>query len=367
MGWIDRRYAATLDKTLMAAMLALSLIGIVTIHSASITYGSVSYDLSQWRALAVGLAAMLIVLLLPYTRLVALAPLFYGLLLVCLVAVLYMPAEAGVHRWLRLGPIGFQPSEFAKVGVVLMLARSLQETRQHRLSFLLILIAVLLVALPGLLILKEPSLGTAAVLGPILVGLLFICGLSWKLLVGCGLAGVAGVLVVYSFFLEKLLKPYQIARIRAFLEGTSYQVVQSRIGIGSGGLFGKGYLHSTQARLNFVPEHHTDFIFSVFAEEWGFAGCLLLFGIYLVLIWRGLMAAREATRMSGTILAAGCTLIVATQLIVNVAMVVGLLPVTGLPLPFLTYGGSNTVMTMIALGLILNVGMRRFEEYGSTY
>jgi rod shape determining protein RodA len=215
---------------------------------------------------------------------------------------------------------------------------------------------------PFILIIKQPDLGTALLLFPVLIALLVAAGMRLKLLGGLGLAGVAALPVVWF-----AMKEYQRERILVFLDpfrdpqGSAYNVIQAKIAIGSGQLLGKGMAGATQSRLAFLPERHTDFVFAVFAETWGFVGCLVLLTCYAVLLLRGFDIAASAREPVGRLLALGATVLLATQILVNVGMVSGLMPVVGVPLPLMSYGGSSMLVSLVSLGLLLSVRMRQFQ------
>ncbi len=269
---------------------------------------------------------------------------------------------SGSQRWLSLGPISFQPSELAKIAIVLVLAKFFSErggNREYRLRDLWL--PFVLTAIPCFLILKEPDLGTALFLGMISISVVLIAKVYWKSL----------VIFVGSFFLATPLiwfglKEYQQRRVLSFLSpdmdplGAGYHVNQSKIAIGSGQFWGKGFLKGTQTRLHFLPEQHTDFAFSVLAEEWGLVGSAVLLLIYLFIILWGLNIAKSSKDRFGSIVAVGIVTIVFWQVVINVGMVTGLLPVVGIPLLLFSYGGSSLISTMAAMGILMNISMRRF-------
>lgn len=274
---------------------------------------------------------------------------------------------AGTQGWFRIGPVGIQPAEFAKIGVVITLARHLE--KKDHLDELVDLISPLLhVGIPMLLILKQPDFGTAMVFVGVLFGMLFMAGACPRHLgimagIGLGVFGVAAFLSIKG--IVPILAPHQIGRILVFFDpysdrtGAGWNVIQSMIAIGSGGLFGKGLFKGTQAQLNFLPAHHTDFIFSVVGEELGFLGAFGLLALYLLLLWRGLKILVLAKDDFGANLAAGIVSMLLFHLVINIGMTLGVMPVTGIPLPFVSYGGSSLLTNMAGIGLLLNVYMRR--------
>jgi len=322
-----------------------------------------------WFVLALFVGAIL--LKVNYKIWLELAYPLYGLTLFLLFLVLVAGVtKLGAQRWIGFGNMVFQPSEFSKFVVILMLARYLGQRESgcgRDLSWQggvlwrkELAVSFLIVGVPFLLIVKQPDLGTALILFPILFAMLYVWGVRlWTLLSIFVIAGVS------SPFLWHFLKDYQKRRILVFLNpnidplGAGYTVIQSRIAIGSGRLFGKGWLAGTQNQLNFLPERHTDFIFSVVGEEWGFAGAVLLLVLYFILIWRAYLCAQRTTTLSGRLLACGIIVMFTFQVVINISMTMGVVPVVGLPLPLISYGGSSLLTTMGCVALLLNIGMKR--------
>jgi rod shape determining protein RodA len=278
-----------------------------------------------------------------------------------LVVLVMGKAGLGAHRWLRIGPITFQPSEFMKLSLVLFLARYFDDRREllHQPRTMLVPAGLTLVCF--LLVLKQPDLGTALLLFFNATAIMLLLGLRWRYFIPLGITGGVLAPILWTF-----LKDYQRRRLLVFLNpdldplGASYHIAQSKIAVGSGGAFGKGWLAASQSQLNFLPMNHTDFLFAVLAEQWGFLGALVVLILYVYLITRGFQIASDATDFFGSVLAAGITCMLAIQAAINVSMVLGMLPVVGVPLPLLSYGGSSMLVTMLSLGLVLNVHMRRF-------
>jgi len=263
-----------------------------------------------------------------------------------------------------MGSIFVQPSEFVKYTLVLYLAYHFNESRRiGNLGVKALAWPFVAALVPFALILKQPDLGTAILLMFVFMPVVFLVGIRLKVILFTTILGFISIPFAWLF----LLKPYQRNRFVTFFNpeldplGKGYQIIQSKIAIGSGQFWGKGYLKGTQARLNFLPARHTDFIFSVFTEEWGFFGGVVLVGLYLFLILWCLRHVGKTKDRSGTILTLGITSILAAQIIVNIGMVLGLLPIVGMPLPFMSYGGSALLSQMIGIGLILNVRMRRYD------
>ncbi|MEM8930837.1 MAG: rod shape-determining protein RodA [Acidobacteriota bacterium] len=358
---IRRRFGLVDWRPLLAA-LALAAIGVVTIASAASEWDG-SYARRQLVWVVLGTIALLVVLRFDYRRLVDQAPLFYGIGLALLVLVLFVgEVRGGAKSWLAIGPFGGQPSEAAKLATALMLARYLSAVRQAHLDLRQLLGAGLIVAVPMVLIALERDLGGAAMYVPMLAGAVLVAGVRWRVLVVAGLLGLVFAAGFWSF----AMKPYQRARIVSFLSpdadplGAGYQVRQSKIAVGSGQWAGRGYGEGTQSRLRFLPERHTDFIMAVLAEEWGFFGVatvLLLYAVYLSGAAR--IASRSRDR-AGILIVVALVSTLAFHALYNASMVIGLLPITGIPMPFLSYGGSFTLMTFIATGFVINVDLRRY-------
>jgi rod shape determining protein RodA len=307
-----------------------------------------------------------VVTLLDYRLMRAYAPILYGLACIGLLAVLSPLGDTinGSHSWIVLGG-GFQiqPSEFAKVGLVVLLAMLLGEPRDGEVGpgRRDILWALGLAGLPMALIMLQPDLGTTLVFAAVITGMLAVSG-ARKIWV-VGLLG-SGLAVAFSAWFFGLLKPYQVARFTAFANpaadprGAGYNAQQARIAVGSGGIFGKGLFHGDQTTGHFVPEQQTDFIFTVAGEELGFLGAAVIMLLLALLLWRGLRIAIQAADMFGALMATGAVCWLAFQTFENVGMCVGIMPITGLPLPFMSYGGSATFANMIALGLLQAVHIR---------
>jgi rod shape determining protein RodA len=269
---------------------------------------------------------------------------------------------SGARRWIHVGPLTVQPSELFKLIFIITLAWALTSARGERLSRVALVGTFVLLGVPFFLVVKQPDLGTALVLVPVLGATLVGLGLRMKVLGGLALGSVA--LMPLAWF---VLKPYQRDRLLVYLDpfrdplGTAYNVIQAKIAIGSGQLLGKGIGGATQSRLAFLPERHTDFIFAVFAEMWGFLGCLVLIVAYALLVLRGFEIAAGTRETRGRILALGVTSVFAVQILINIGMVTGLLPIVGIPLPLMSYGGSSMVVSLTALGLLISIRMRQFH------
>ena len=361
---LDRRLLQNINWWLILVALALSITGIAAIYAATFTtapQGGVPYR-SQLKWLALGVLAMAVGMSINYNRLLKAAYVVHLAAIVVLLGVLlFAEPRAGVNRWLDLGLFRLQPSEFAKITSVLALVRLFSSEQLGHRPWLQILVGLALVGVPVALIVKQPDFGTAIMLFIPFLVLAFVAQQRLKPLMFAILAGLLSL--VRGWF---LLRDYQRSRIVAFIDpgydelGSGYQAIQSKIAVGSGGVLGKGFCRSTQVRLQFLPAQHTDFVFSVHAEERGFLGSVLVVLLFLALVGIALSIARRAKDRTGLLLVVGCTSLIAGQFLVNVGMVVGLLPITGLPLPFMSYGGSSMLALFTMLGLIQSVQMRRF-------
>jgi rod shape determining protein RodA len=356
------RHLASIRWGMLVAALALAAIGLATVHSASSAM-PVDYLPRQAAWLGVGMVLLLIGLLVDYRILLSLSLPAYLVALAALAVILATGHVAGGARsWIRLGTFGGQPSEFAKLVTALLLARALGDVGPRYLSGRQLALATLIVGVPMGLIVVQPDLGGAAMFVPILAGVLLVGGIRPRTL-GIGLLSL--VLLggaVWSFG----MKPYQRDRVITFLQperdplGTGYQVRQSKIAVGSGQLAGKGYQQGTQSKLRFLPARHTDFIFSVLAEEWGFAGVATTLALFAFFLWNGAQVAMRARDRAGILLVVGLLAPLTFHIVYNCAMVIGLVPITGIPLPFVSYGGSFSLYCLAATGIILGVDFRRY-------
>jgi rod shape determining protein RodA len=338
-GGIDRRLVYNVDWVLVGAALVLTLVG-------------------------VGTLGLVVAATVDYRRLADRAMLLYALSAVSLVYVLrFGPLKAGTRRWIEVGGFQLQPSELVKIAAAVFVAKIFSEYRQETLGLRDVALPGAAVGLLAVLIVREPDLGTAACLVPLFLAVAFLAGLRMRAVVG-----LAAVMVLAAALTWPFLRDYQKTRIYTFLDpsldprGAGYQKIQSQIAVGSGGLVGRGFLEGSQAQLGYLPARHTDFIFSVLAEEAGFIGVVVVLSLYLFVLWRMLETARLARDRLGAFLVAGITASFAFQVVYNVAMVAGLVPVKGLPLPLMSYGGSSVVSSLMGIGLVLSVRMRRFAN-----
>jgi rod shape determining protein RodA len=351
------------DWLLIGAVLCICAIGLTMIYSATGGAGRIYW--TQVYALGLGLIGMAVAATIDYRSLADKSHWIYLAMMILLVAVLFIGSvRGGSRRWIDLGFFNLQPSEFAKAVLALMLAKMLGEERRPALTNNDLFIAAILTAVPFLIILRQPDLGTAATLLPILLVVAFVAGMPMKYVYVGVVVAVLTAPVAYKFALQD----YQRERISTFLDpasdpkGAGYQQIQARITVGSGGVRGKGFMQGTQGQLRFLPVAHNDFIFSVLAEEHGFAGVVVTLGLYLFVILRSLESARLAKDRLGAYLVLGVLASFTFQVIYNITMSAGLAPVKGLTLPLLSYGGSSMIATLAGFGLILNVRMRRFTN-----
>ncbi len=361
-----------IDWLLMVVPVIITVLGIMTIYSATrpvIEAYQPRFYLKQTLWLLISFAAMIGTLTFDYKRLFRSAHYLYGLGVILLLITIFIGHEGmGAQRWIRLGPLSFQPSEIFRILLIIGASRFLI-TQPSPLRWSSLLIYALLYGLmPFYFLYKQPDLGTALILLFISAILALVRGIGRRQLAIC-LIGIILFLPVGGRMIWSGLKDYQKNRIVAFMDpsvdprGIGYQIEQSKITIGSGKLLGKGYLKGTQGPFRFLPEKHTDFIFAVFAEEWGFIGSLVLLLLYGIIIIRGLETAYYAKDLFGTFLAIAISTVFLFYLFVNVGMTMGLLPVVGIPLPFFSYGGTALLSNFISVGLLINVRMRRFELF----
>lgn len=398
-----------IDRPIIVCVLLLAFAGLMAIYSATsspATAAAIQNSFSKqiiWFLMGAMIASAVVLTPIKYIR--SSAYWLYGVCLVLLVLVLFVGGGKGVHRWFIIGSIYLQPAEVAKIATLLALARYLSDETRDLKSLKDIGVCFALVLVPTALILKEPDLGTAIVVVSLLLPVLFWAGLSPFIVFlvvspvltvisafnvftfGAVMVSIVVVLVLSKRSVPVLLtifilnvsvgaltpnlwnglKDYQKTRILTFVglqedpRGTGYQVAQSQVAIGSGGFWGKGWTRGTQTKLRFLPEQHTDFIFAVIGEEFGFWGVMIVLSTFFVLFWRALGIAVSAKNKFLVLMVVGCVTVLGVHVIVNTGMTVGIMPVTGIPLPFLSYGGSSLWMSMTLIGLILNAGARRFQ------
>lgn len=359
----ERRLYHHIDWALVAALGALCAIGLAMIYST--TGGPTRVYVTQFYGILFGIVACVVCLSVDYRSLADKSHFVYGAVLVLLVYVLVFGAvRGGSRRWIDLGLFNLQPSEFAKAAVALVLAKYFGESRRSGLTRADLVIGGVLTAIPLFIISRQPDLGTAVTLLPVFLVIAFVAGLPMRIFAVLAIVGVLAAPVAWRFALQD----YQKERISTFLDpaqdakGAGYQQIQARITVGSGGVWGKGFAKGTQGQLRFLPVAHNDFIFSVLAEEQGFAGVTVALGLYLFVILRAIEAARLAKDRLGAYLVLGVLAAFTFQVVYNITMSAGLAPVKGLTLPLMSYGGSSMIATLAGFGLILNVRMRRFTN-----
>ncbi|MGD0295284.1 MAG: rod shape-determining protein RodA [Terracidiphilus sp.] len=362
------------DWPLLGMVLVLCALSVFEVYSTTLhtkfsptlqSHWYAAFHIKQLLWIIGGLASMFLFSKIDYHRLLDWAYWAYGLGLAALVAVRLVGVTVlHARRWVRIGPFHFQPSEWVKLILILAVARYFANLGGRRLTWLDIFKSFLLVGVPLVLVLKQPDLGTALTYTPILAAGLFLGGINIRqavVLVICGVALAAGV-----WTSGKFLEPYQKARLTSFInpdsdpKGTGYQLRQSLIAVGSGGVWGKGIAKGSQTQGDFLPIPHADFIFAAFGEEHGFVGALFVLLLYFFILMRLIQNAQTAADLSGSLIIMGVVAVLTFQIAVNVGMVIGFMPVTGIPLPLMSYGGSSVLFTFLALGAAMNVRMRRF-------
>ena len=361
-----KRFLKRLDYPLLFATLAIIIYSLIIISSATHINNPTEerfYFVQRQGIFAlvnIGLAAFF--LQFDYRGIQQYGQKLYIFNLIMLVAVMAFGTTAlGAQRWLALGPIMLQPSEFSKLIIIICMAAML-ESRMGTLNSLRDLLPIAVyIGIPFILVLKQPDLGTSLVFMAIFFGMVIACGIRWRILIGIIFTGIASFPILWNY----VLKEYQKTRLYVFIDpnidplGSGYHIIQSKIAIGSGLLFGKGLFEGTQSQLNFLPENHTDFIFAVVGEELGFIGATILLLLYLIIMMRGIKIAKEAGDMFGRLLAVGITSMLAFHVLINVGMTTGIMPVTGIPLPFMSYGVSALTTDIFAVAILLNINMRK--------
>ena len=361
----DRPRIQDFDWTLLAIVGAISLVGVLEIYSSTHASAMAGMQWKQLMWIGIGIVGMLVMSRIDYHTLLDQAPVLYIVGLGSLLVVLAMGySRLGAKRWIAVGGMNFQVSEIIKLIIIIALARYLSEVRTDHLSLRDLAKIFLLTIVPVGLILMQPDLGTAMVLVPVAVVGAFLAGIQWKH-AAVGLLALM-IAIPVGWGMRTHLKPYQQQRIQTFLHpeqdqrGAGYQILQSEIAVGSGGFWGKGFGKGSQNQLGFVPVRYSDFILAALAEEQGFIGVCVVLLLYLGLILRLVDNAQKAKDKAGMFVVMGVTAILAFHVLVNSSMVIGYMPVTGIPLPLMSYGGSATAFVFLALGLVMNVRMRRF-------
>ncbi|MCZ6727534.1 MAG: rod shape-determining protein RodA [Acidobacteria bacterium] len=356
------RHLAGVRWVLLVAALALAGLGLATVHSASSEL-SLDYLPRQAVWVGVGILALALTFSIDYQTLSKFSLPIYIVGLVILTAVLFLgTVRGGARSWFGFGSFGLQPSEFAKLSTAVLLARYLASTNRRYLRLRQIAIACGIAGLPMALVVLQRDMGSAMMFMPLLAGMLFVSGVRWQVVVAALVLALIGGAILWNF----VMLDYQKTRVLTFLDpgreplGAGYQLRQSKIAVGSGQVAGRGYMQGTQSQLRFLPARHTDFVFAVLAEEWGFLGVVGVLMLYATYILNGALVAVRARDRTGILLVVGLLGGFAFHVVYNTAMVVGLVPITGIPLPFLSYGGSFTLANFIAVGMILGVDFRRY-------
>ncbi|PYQ12481.1 MAG: rod shape-determining protein RodA [Acidobacteria bacterium] len=359
---LERRSIHNLDWLLTFSVLSLCVVGLGMVYSATAGSPLAPLATKQLVYFGVGLMGLLLALAIDYHTLASLSYLFYAASLILLVYLLFFGrAIANTRGWLELGPVNLQPAEMTKLTTLLALSAFLSRHRSASLTPSNMGGIVLIVAAPVILIARQPDLGTAITFVPLVAVAAFLGGMRLRTI----LILIMIPILAFPILWKHYLKDYQKTRVVTFLnpaqdpKGAGYQVLQSRIAVGSGGLTGKGFLEGTQGQLKFLPAQHTDFIFALMAEERGFLGSLVVLSLYFVVIYRCIAIARAARDILGVYLAMGVMALFACQVLINIGVVLGLMPTTGVPLPLMSYGGSSLITTLAGMGLVLNVWMRR--------
>jgi rod shape determining protein RodA len=361
---INRKLLGEVDWLLVGILALNSILGCILIYSAT-HYLPGQFHLRQVLWIVIGLAALALVLLVDYKALVAYAPVLYGAGVLMLVGLLaWGRLTAGTKSWYRLSSFGFQPSELMKVFLILLLSRLFSEYRRRTISAGMMLLSGALVGFPLALVVMQPDLGTAMSYLPLLLAAFLLAGMSRRMVILLLLLALGIGFLGWNVVLHDYQKQRLVTLVSPGLDpqGAGYQIQQSKIAVGSGGLLGKGFKQGTQSQLNFLPARHTDFIFAVLGEEMGFLGVLAVTAAFLILVlrlFRTVSLARDRAGIYVVFLAAS---LLSFQFLVNILMVIGLFPVAGIPLPLLSYGGSSLVTTCLCVGLAINVRMRRFAN-----
>ena len=353
----------SLDLWRLLGLFTITGYGLLVLYSAS--GGSEKMFTNRVMQVSLGLGVMFVMAMIPPRTYKQISPYLYAVTIVMLVMVdVFGETSKGAQRWLNLGFVRFQPSEIAKLAVPLMVATFLSN-RPLPPNFRDTAIALAIIVFPTLLVAAQPDLGTSILVCAAGIFVLFLAGLSWKL-ISAGVVFLAGFIPIMWFF---LMHDYQKTRVMTLIDpekdplGAGYHIIQSKIAIGSGGLHGKGWMEGTQSQLEFLPEPHTDFIFAVLSEELGMIGVLILLSIYLFIIARGLMLGAKSDNAFGRILSGGTALLFFVYVFVNIGMVSGILPVVGVPLPLFSYGGTSYVTLMAAFGLMMSSYVHRKKTH----
>jgi len=361
---IDKKLVKKINFSLIVVVLLICAIGIVIVSSATYGLGYEKFMKTQIVSIILGIIAIVIILFIDYHTIAKMYIPIYVISNLLLVAVLIFGSGAeswGANRWIRIGGFQFQPSDFAKIGVIIAMAKFLDDNKDSidKLSTLLKIGAF--AGLPMLLIAKQPDLGTTMAFAFFTFGMTFIAGLKYKHILVTAIIGVLSIPIAWIGFLQDYHKNRIITFLYPELDpmGKGYHAIQSKMAVGNGMIFGRGLFKGTQSQFGFLPEKQTDFIFSVLAEELGFIGVVVLLTLYAIMLFKCINIARDAKDDLGSYITTGVTFMLAFHIFANIGMTIGLMPVTGKPLPFVSYGGTFMLSNMMAIGLVLNVNMRR--------
>ncbi len=357
-----QRTVSRIDLNLLTTALIIAAIGCMLVYSATHSVADAPLFRKQVLWTSIGILLMLLFIFVDYHALMEIAPFLYALGMCLLVYLLvFGRLTRNVKSWIHMGGFQFQPSEFMKIFTALLIAKYFDSNDRAYMNLRNFIIVMAIIGGPVLLIALQPAFGSAASFFPLIGVAMFFGGIKPRYWVIALLCGLVALPLGWHF-----LKPFQKERIMIFLDpardplGSGYQVMQAKIATGSGGITGKGFLHGTQVNLEYLPARHTDFIFSVLGEEWGFVGVIVVLTLYMFLILESLSVAKAARDRGGTFLVLSLIAFFIFHVVINVSMQIGLLPVTGIPLPLISYGGSATMMFFMAIGLILNVDFRKF-------
>lgn len=364
---VDRRFLVNFDWVLLTLLLLVCGMALLNLYSAtfSLSTGMPLY-IKQCYLLLMGVAGIVFIISFDYKELQLWNYFIYIGIIALLALVIFVGDSAkGAQRWIDLGFFQLQPSEPTKLMIIITLASYYARKEVvDGYSIKDLIVPILLMAIPFTLILVQPDLGTALMLVIIFISMTVFARLRWSSYMILGSTGIAMAVLGWSF----VLKPYQKQRVETLLNpaqdtsGSGYQILQSKIAVGSGGWFGRGYMEGTQGHLHFLPERHTDFAFAVWSEEWGFSGCLFFLGIYFFMLAWGLHVAMSARDRFGLFLSFGVVALIFWQAVINLLMILGFLPVVGVPLPLFSYGGSSLLTTLLGMGILMSVRMRRFQS-----
>jgi len=361
---LDRSHLVNIDWFLIGLLLLNSIIGVVVIYSSS-HYLPGDYFIKQMSWILVSIITLFVLLMIDYNFLISYTLFFYSICIFFLGGILFFGKMiAGTKSWIKMPFFQIQPSEIMKIAIILMLARIFAEFKQSHLHWKTGLLSIVVVFVPFLLVALQPDLGTALTYIPILIGVIILAGINKKILILL----LIGVLILGFTGWKFIMKDYQKQRIITLLFpqedplGSGYQILQSKIAIGSGGFFGKGFKKGTQSQLSFLPARHTDFIFSVIGEEFGFVGVIFAILIYFLFLLRLFKSLSDSRDRVGVYIVFMVFMMIIGQFLINIMMTIGLFPVAGIPLPLLSYGGSSLLTNFIAVSLVLNIKMKRFAN-----